>query len=174
MSSQYKILAHLNDRLLRLLLTLPVSIGSIECAFSTLKIIKIGLRNTNTMKNEFFLQQLTSIYVYKLSKMILPSSFLAPPLRGAWPDVVFHDTGGYVGPAYRLLTGARQKLHTKRRKASVLWTPSSWQFVHYMSHSSRTATSNLLVVCGVVSHGRRAGSCTVLPDPHVRSHAREQ
>jgi len=69
MSSQYKILAHLNDRLLRLLLTLPVSTGSIECAFSTLKIIKIRLRNTNTMKDEFFLQQLASIYVYKLSKM---------------------------------------------------------------------------------------------------------
>ena len=73
MSSHYKILAHLNDRLLRLLLTLPVSTESIECAFSTLKIIKIGLRNTNTMKDEFFLQQLASIYVYKLSKM--------PPLR---------------------------------------------------------------------------------------------
>ena len=81
MSSQYKILAHLNDRLLRLLLTLPVSTGSIECAFSTLKIIKIGLRNTNTMKDEFFLQQqLASIYVYKLSKMTPYGSFLAPPL----------------------------------------------------------------------------------------------
>ena len=76
MSSQYKILAHLNDILFRLLLTLPVSTGSIECAFSTLKIIKIGLRNTNTMKDKFFLQQqLASIYVYKLSKMIFFSKF---------------------------------------------------------------------------------------------------
>ena len=52
MSWQYKILAHLNDRLLRLLLTLPVSTVSIECVFSTLKIIKIGLRNT--MEDKFF------------------------------------------------------------------------------------------------------------------------
>ena len=57
-------------------LSLPVSTGSIECVFSTLNIIKIGLRNTNTMKDEFFLQQqLASIYVYKLSKMIFFSKF---------------------------------------------------------------------------------------------------
>ena len=71
-------MAHLNDRLLRLLLTLPVSTASIECAFSTLKIIKIGLRNT--MENEF-LRLLASIYVYELGKMPpLPGEFLAPPL----------------------------------------------------------------------------------------------
>ena len=51
MSSQYKILAHLNDRLLRLLLTLPVSTASAERAFSTLKIIKTRLRNK--MEDEF-------------------------------------------------------------------------------------------------------------------------
>ena len=69
MSSQYKILEHLNDRLLRLLLTLPVSTVSIECAFFYLKIIKIGLRNT--MENEF-LRLLASIYVYELGKMAPP------------------------------------------------------------------------------------------------------
>ena len=83
MSSQYKILAHLNDRLLRLLLTLPVSTGSIECAFSTLKIIKIGLCNTNTMKDEFFLQQLASIYVYKLSKMT-PLRLISSSVTALW------------------------------------------------------------------------------------------
>ena len=51
MSSQYKVLTHLNDRLLRLLLTLLISTVTIECVFSTLKIIKIGLRNT--MEDEF-------------------------------------------------------------------------------------------------------------------------
>ena len=74
MSSQYKILEHLNDRLLWLLLTLLVSTRSIECVFSTLKIIKIELRNT--MENEF-LRLLTSIYVYELGKMppLSPANF---------------------------------------------------------------------------------------------------
>ena len=63
MSSQYKILEHLNDRLLRLLLTLLVSTRSIECAFSTLKIIKIGLRNTNMMKDDFFYNSLL-VYMF--------------------------------------------------------------------------------------------------------------
>jgi len=48
-----------------------------------------------------------------------------------------------VGPAYRLLTDARQKLHTKRTEASVLWSmtwsPPSCELVHCMSHLSRTA-----------------------------------
>ena len=35
-----------------------------------------AVRNTNTMKNDFFLQQLASIYVYKLSKMVFFSKFL--------------------------------------------------------------------------------------------------
>ena len=56
MSLQYKILEHLNDRLLRLLLTLLVSTRSIECAFSTLKIIKIGLHDM--MKDEFLYNSL--------------------------------------------------------------------------------------------------------------------
>jgi len=95
MSSQYKILAHLNDILFRLLLTLPVSTGSIECAFSTLKIIKIGLRNTNTMKDEFFLQQqLASIYVYKLSKMIFFSKFwVCLGIQGHTPGAAHACTG---------------------------------------------------------------------------------
>ena len=48
-----------------------------------------------------------------------------------------------MGPAYRLLTDARQKLHTKRTEASVLWSmtwsPPSCELVHCMSHLSRTA-----------------------------------
>ena len=36
---------NLIDRLLRLLITLPVSIASAECAFSSVKITKIRLRN---------------------------------------------------------------------------------------------------------------------------------
>jgi hypothetical protein len=42
---------NLIDRLLRLLVTLPVSTASAECAFSTLKIIKTRLRNK--MEDDF-------------------------------------------------------------------------------------------------------------------------
>ena len=47
---------NLIDRLLRLLLTLPVSTASAERAFSTLKIIKTGLRNK--MEDEFLINSL--------------------------------------------------------------------------------------------------------------------
>ena len=69
MSSQYKVLTHLNDRLFRLLLTLPVSLS--VCFFY---LEDHQNRAAQYDGRRISLQHLASIYVYKLCKMTPPTA----------------------------------------------------------------------------------------------------
>ena len=57
------------DRLIRLILTLPISIATTERAFSAMKIVKTRLRNR--IKNNFLVNYLIVCIVKEITKRLL-------------------------------------------------------------------------------------------------------